>query len=286
MNRLALRQAVGDVLYRAGRQRPPAGTLTVLMYHAVTAEPLHDRGQASVPAPLFEEQMMRVRRLGMELVPLTDGVARIAGGCATPLASVVFDDGYVGVHDQALEILRRHHIPATLFVTTQWIGRPAFPWAPPELGRPLTWDEVARLVGEAGCDLGSHTHTHRVLTALTPDDVRQELRTARAIIRERLGMTPTTFAYPYGTYGTFNASTRQALIEEGVAVACANVWGRFERGDDPWSIKRIRVSWCDSAQELQKSLAGCYDWYRFVQRRQTTARPIECSGAAEECLVS
>lgn len=274
MNRLAWRQGVGELFYRAGRQRPPAGTLSVLMYHAVTAEPLQDPGQASVPAALFEEQMRTLRQLGMAVVSLTDGVARITTGCDTPLASVVFDDGYVGVHDHALEILRRHRIPATLFVATRWLGEPAFPWAPSALGRPLTWEETARLVREAGCDIGSHTHTHAVLTQLAPEGVREELRVARDLIHERLGMTPTAFAYPYGTYGTFNAFTRQALAEEGIAAACANIWGRFERGDDPLCIQRIRVSWCDSPQELQKSLAGCYDWYRLVQRRQAVARPM------------
>ncbi len=285
MNRLALRQAVGDVFYRAGRQRPSAGTLSVLMYHAVTAEALQDQGQASVPAALFEEQMMTLRRLGIELVSLTEGVARVIDGCTTPLAAVVFDDGYAGVHAHALETLRRQRIPATLFVTTQWIGQPAFPWAPPALGRPLTWEEIARLVRDAGCDVGSHTHTHARLTALGAVDVRRELQASRALIRERLGITPTSFAYPYGSYGAFNARTRQALVDEGFAVACANIWGRFERGDDPLCLKRIRVSWCDSAQELRKSLAGCYDWYRLLQRRQRMAWQTDHRGA-EECLAS
>jgi len=274
MNRLRMRQALGGLFYGAGRRHPAEGTLSVLMYHAVTAEPLNDPDQASVPAALFDAQMAALRRLGLAVVPLEEGMARLtAGSPREPMVSVVFDDGYVGVHDHALEILARYQVPATLFLVTRWIGEPAFPWAPPSLGRPLTWNEVGRLVREAGCRVGSHTHTHPVLATLAADRAREELRMSRAIIEERLGISPVAFAYPYGSYGTFSAHTRQWLAQEGFSIACLTVWGRHRAQDDPLGIKRLRVSWCDTPAELEKSLAGCYDWYRFVQYRQAGRSP-------------
>ena len=268
--RLYARQAFGEVLYKVGLRRLPPSSLSVLMYHAVVREDLQDPLQESICARQFETQMATLRNLGVEIVSLGEGIQRLARGSeARPAVSIVFDDGYVGVHDHALEALLRHRIPATLFLVSGYMGRPVFPWASPQLGRPLTWMEVATLVKGAGCEVGSHTHTHAILTQLKPQAIRRELHLSRDAIQHHLGVIPRLFAYPYGSYGAFNAQTRQILLEEGFSVACTTIWGRHLLGDDPLSVKRLRVSWSDTAHEVRKSLAGCYDWYRFVQRLQT-----------------
>ena len=142
-------------------RRPAPSSLSVLMYHAVTPDPLEDAAQESIPAALFELHMASLRDLGVEVLSLEDGLACLAAGTgAGPAVSVVFDDGYAGVHDYALEALVRYRIPATVFLATEWIGRPAFPWADPTLGRPLSWRQVSTLVDTASCRVGSHTHTH------------------------------------------------------------------------------------------------------------------------------
>lgn len=269
--RIRTRQMIGEMIYRTIARRP-VGSLSVLMYHAVTSVPLGDAGQESIGAAQFAAQMAALRSLGVDVVGLGEGVRRLGHGPSMPpLAAVVFDDGYVGVHDFALDVLVRHQIPATLFLATGSIGRPAFPWAPPSLGRPLAWAEVTALVREAGCEVGSHSHTHRVLTGLDSAAVRDELVRSSAAIQQHVGMRPRLFAYPYGFYGTFDARTRGILSEEGFVVGCTTVWGQHARDDDPLAMRRLRVSWCDSVYELRKSLAGCYDWYRIVQRVQAWA---------------
>ena len=109
-----------------------------------------------------------------------------------------------------------------------------------------------------------------MLTALESEAVRNELRRSHAAIHEHVGVAPRLFAYPYGSYGTFNARTRRLLIEEGFSAAVTTVWGRHRPGGDPLEVKRIRVSWCDTVHEIRKALAGCYDWYRIVQRLQAS----------------
>ena len=272
-HRIRIRQALGKALYELGMRRLPPRSLAILMYHAVTAQPLNDAGQESISVDLFESQMSMLRRTGVELVDLKMGIDRVATTPdAAPAVSVVFDDGYVGVYDYAAKVLRRYQIPFTVFLPTKWIGQPAFPWSDPVYGRPLTWEEVGHLVDESGCQVGSHTHTHAVLTSINSSEVRDELRRSRGLIETHLNVTPRCFAYPYGSYGTFSPQTRQTLAEEGFTVGCLTVWGRHRHGDDPLSVKRMRVSWCDTGNELNKSLAGCYDWYRFVQYRQARER--------------
>jgi len=265
--RLRARQAAGEIPYRLGTRHPRANSLSVLMYHAVTREDLHDPEQQSVSARVFSDQMEAVRELGVRWVSLEEGLRSLKeGGEGPPMASVVFDDGYVGVHDFALAVLARHRIPATLFLATEQIGRPSFPEGSPRWGRPLTWSEVKNLAQEAGCVVGSHSHSHRVLTRLSSEEIRRELKSSRAVIEEHLRRPCRLFAYPYGGQGTFDGRTQQLLTEEGVTAACTSLWGRCRTGTDPLAIPRVRVSWCDTPHEIRKSLAGCYDWYRFFQR--------------------
>ena len=261
------RQAAGEIPSFLGKRRPRPSTLCVLMYHAVTRENLRDPEQQSVSVRAFSGQMEALQNLGVRWVSLEEGLRSLKKGSGrAPMVSVTFDDGYVGVHDLALKVLARHRIPATLFLATEQIGRPSFQDSPAPWGRPLTWAEVSTLVRETGCAVGSHGHHHRILTPLLSEEIRKELKTSRAAIEDHLGRPCRLFAYPYGGSGTFDARTRQILSEEGFAAGCINLWGRCGAGTDPLTLPRMRVSWCDTPREMKKSLAGCYDWYRFFQR--------------------
>ena len=256
-----------------------AGGLAILMYHAVTARAIPDRMQMSISADLFASHMACLRSLNVEIVPLEEGVKRLRPGVRDRLTvSVAFDDGFAGVHEHALDALKTYRIPAPVFVTTGWVGKTAFPEGDPSLGRPLTWGEIATLAGEGGCRIRSHTHTHPRLTTVGETALVEELRRSRDLIAANVGYAPREFAYPFGSYDSFSARTRDVLAAEQFSLGCTTVWGRNSHNDDPLELKRLRMSWCDSPRELRKSLAGCYDWYRFIQRLQAH-RMAEPAGA-------
>lgn len=267
--RVRLRQAAGDLLFHTIRRRPRPSALTVLMYHAITAAPIDDDYQMSVPAGLFDRQMAALRASAVDVLPLEDAVAQIAAGTQrAPAVAVTFDDGYVGVRDYGAEILARYDIPATVFVTTAAIGTPRFDGVPEPLGRPLSWTELDELRRRTRCTVGSHTATHPVLARLDDAGICAELRGSREVIADRLGSAPTTFAYPFGSFGSFDERTRRAMEDVGFRVACTTVWGTFRAGGDSLLVPRVRVSWCDDRDEIAKSIAGCYDWFRAVQQWQ------------------
>lgn len=266
--KVRVRQAAGDLLFRiAGRPAAAPGTLTILMYHAVTADAMDDDGQMSVSAERFERQMDELAATGAAVVDLASGVRALAAAAPASVA-IVFDDGFVGVHDHAAPVLQRHGWPATLFVTTAWVGAHTMPLAESRLGRPLTWAEIDALRG-AGFTVGSHTHTHAKLAQLSEASMRDELRESSARIADRVGARPETFAYPFGAFDSFDRRTRQALAEAGFRAACTTVFGRNAQAGDPLALKRVRVSWCDGEGEIARMLGGAYDWYARVQRWQS-----------------
>jgi peptidoglycan/xylan/chitin deacetylase (PgdA/CDA1 family) len=97
------------------------GSLVILMYHRVLPEP--DPLLADEPdARLFAAHMDVVRSV-FNVLPLSEAVARLQSNSLPPRAAcVTFDDGYANNFDVALPILAARKLPATVFVTTQFIG--------------------------------------------------------------------------------------------------------------------------------------------------------------------
>jgi peptidoglycan/xylan/chitin deacetylase (PgdA/CDA1 family) len=103
-------------------------SLTVLAYHRVLpvehddSYPLDLELVSATPAQ-FERQMAHLRQ-HYNLVSLHDVVVHMDGGPPLPPAAVAvtFDDGFNDTHRYAFPILRRYSIPATVFVTTGYVG--------------------------------------------------------------------------------------------------------------------------------------------------------------------
>jgi peptidoglycan/xylan/chitin deacetylase (PgdA/CDA1 family) len=112
------------VLACAGALASPGGargSLVILMYHRVLPEP--DPLLADEPdARLFAAHMDAVRSV-FNVLPLSEAVERLQSNSLPPRAAcVTFDDGYANNFDVALPILAERKLPATVFVTTQFIG--------------------------------------------------------------------------------------------------------------------------------------------------------------------
>ena len=118
--------------------------LVILTYHSVLpADRSIDAGEARnvVDEGMFAWQMRYLAKHYCCL-RLEDAVALLRKGRSLPRHSVVvtFDDGFRNNVRYALPILRRHRVPATMFLTTGHIGR----------GVHLLWTErVGRLIRRA-----------------------------------------------------------------------------------------------------------------------------------------
>ena len=112
-----------------GRRRPQ---LTVLAYHRVCPHdpatyPLDDELVSATPEG-FDAQLRWVKAEYdvLSFAELAQGwpVGRLP---ARPLI-LTFDDGYRDNHDVALPILAHHRLPATVFLSTAYIGSPELFW--------------------------------------------------------------------------------------------------------------------------------------------------------------
>lgn len=121
----------------------------ILCYHRVLpvlqTDPLGilDHWQLQVELRRFEQHMEIVARR-FRVVPLHDLLGQLVDGFLRPgQASVTFDDGYADNYSYAFPVLRRMGIPATIFLTTENVGRGVSFW----------WDRLVWAIPPAGKDV-------------------------------------------------------------------------------------------------------------------------------------
>lgn len=98
--------------------------------------------------------------------------------------AITFDDGpHAQNTPRLLDMLRARNIKATFFV----------------VGRNVDlYPGIARQVVAEGHEIASHSYTHRLLTKLSDDQVRQEFDKTRDAIVKATGVQPRVMRPPYG----------------------------------------------------------------------------------------
>jgi peptidoglycan/xylan/chitin deacetylase (PgdA/CDA1 family) len=118
--------------------------------------------------------------------------------------------------------------------------------------RPLTVEEVRRLVVPGLIDIGAHTVTHPVLPLLDEPEQRAEIEGSRAASEEMIGDAIHTFAYPFGEFDEVTAACVRAA---GFACACTTEAGTVSIQTDPMRLPRFAVGNWDG-DDLARRLTG------------------------------
>ncbi len=200
---------------------------SILTYHSIDPS-----GSVISTAPAeFSRQMAFLAGSGIPVVPLAE-VASTPGA-----AAITFDDGFRNFREQALPVLRRHGLPATVFVVSGHCGR-ANDWPSQPAGIPkleiMDWDELREVAAE-GIELGAHTVTHPRLSQLPGAAVERELRENQCEIEQQTGRAVTTLAYPYGD----SSPTVRRAAAQYFQTACGTELDFVSAGADPYDLPRI-----------------------------------------------
>lgn len=98
----------------------------ILAYHMITKQPNGFFPETSVHA--FEKQISYLAR-NYTVVPLETIIVKlIRGQPLRRLVAITFDDGFKDNYENALPVLVKYEIPATIFITTSYIDDQRPPW--------------------------------------------------------------------------------------------------------------------------------------------------------------
>ena len=262
---IGLAVVVGAGGYLHAHYVPP-----ILMYHRIDDQSA--TSALSVSPQSFARQMAFFHERGYRVVPLDQIVEWIVHD-RPPVhgaVAITFDDGFDSVYTQAYPVLRRYGMPATVFIVTDWVGRPGY----------LSWAQIRELAAH-GFEIGGHTCSHPWLPALTEDAMRRELVESRRVLQQQVPGSAQHFSYPFGAY---DAVVKHAVRAVPYASACATNPGRHRSWHDRYALKRLRIS--RSSENLFVfwiETSGYYTWIKEHRGKNLwRPKPIEAAPSGEE----
>jgi peptidoglycan/xylan/chitin deacetylase (PgdA/CDA1 family) len=235
----------------ADRVHPPGHGVVVLLYHRVGAGSGVD---VDMPVELFHEQMAEIAASG-RAASLDNALAALADAEPPEHDPVVitFDDGTADIVEHALPVLVRHHVPATVYLATDFVDRGVdFP----DDGRPLSWAAVREAVSTDLVTIGSHTHRHLLLDRLPPQEVNTELARSVELIGEHTGTDARHFAYPKGEGGILGGIADLAVRRHFESAAVADLRVNPYGTTDPYRLSRSPIQTSDGMRWFRKKLGG------------------------------
>jgi len=134
------------------------GSFTILTYHRISDDNFSDPHICVSPYN-FEKQLQYLKKR-YEIISLGELVKRILSE-NTPseeYVAITFDDGYKDIYTNAYPLLNEYKVPATIFLTTGFIGTDKLFW----------WDRVARII--------TAIISKKLLVELPPDIYPKEVK--------------------------------------------------------------------------------------------------------------
>jgi len=184
-----------------------------------------------------------------------------------PKVCVTFDDAFANLLDNALPVLEKYCIPATVFAVPGNLGEiPCWKMLAnhsESYEKTMTADQLVSLSKNHLIKIGSHTLTHSNLVEILPQQAIAELADSKGQLEALLGYAVEELALPYGAY---NAAVLTMAQEAGYKrvysldpkpvdlEASGAVIGRFSMSPDVWKI------------EFMLTCAGAYAWLRPWRR--------------------
>ncbi len=98
------------------------------------------------------------------------------------LINVAWGNEYI---PEMLETLKKHNVKATFFLEGRWVKENP---------------DLAKMIVDAGHEVGNHSYTHPNLKTMPSSSVREQLIKTNDVIEATTGKKPTLFAPPSGNY--------------------------------------------------------------------------------------
>ena len=124
------------------------------------------------------------------------------------------------------------------------------PNEPPTQYLPLTWEQIREL-DSSGIEIGSHTVTHPILTRISIEKLRYELRESRARLESVLGHKVELLGYPNGDH---NAAVQFEAARAGYTCAVTADYGLNNGRTNLLALKRIHTE--QNIAHFVKSTSG------------------------------
>ncbi len=215
----------------------------VVMYHRVISKD-DERGQHGiyVTEKQFESHLRLLKKRGIESLFFSDldkkrVVSRLEDG--KKFIIITCDDGYNDNYKNMFPLLKKYGVKATIYQVT---GEDHNRWDVEKSGETLfplmNKRQILEMSGSGLVEFGGHTRTHPKLDKLEEQLVIDEVVGNRQDLEQITGITPASFAYPYGD---LSVKTKEIVTKAGYTYAVATDSGPLAMHRDMLQIRRISI---------------------------------------------
>lgn len=157
----------------------------IYMYHSISQEVTCEYPSLQLRPADLEQQLDYLQQ--HHFTPIFIEELPRARQFHQPVA-LTFDDGYEDNYTVLFPIIRRRHIPITLFLISDKLDTPGY----------LTSAQVKEMSDSGLVSVQSHTATHHDLRELNAAQIAEEMQRSQARLEEITGRPVTAVAYPAG----------------------------------------------------------------------------------------
>lgn len=105
----------------------------------------------------------------------------------------------------------------------------------------MTWSQVREWCAP-GYTIGGHSHTHAILSFLSPSALATELDTSLDLLKDRAGIVSPHYSYPEGLSHCFSPAVIDSLKQRGVRCCPTAIDGVNPPNTNPFLLRRVMVS--------------------------------------------
>jgi len=165
------------------------------------------------------------------VVPLSKIITKLEKKEAIPQKwiALTIDDAYKSFYEHGLKIFKKYNYPFSLYVYVEATNK--------HYGDYMNWDEIKESAKYG--EIGLHSYSHPRLQNLTSHDIINDTKKAFDIFVSNTGITPESYAYPYGE---FNQDVKNTLKNNFPFRAIFNQnTGSVKQNTDIFDIPRIAL---------------------------------------------
>jgi peptidoglycan/xylan/chitin deacetylase (PgdA/CDA1 family) len=234
-------------------ERPAApAEVPILLYHRfgpVAADSM------TVTTPVFESHLAFLRKNGYTVIPLRQLIDYyLRKGPQPPRKAIVIvaDDGHKTVYSEMLPLIRKYHVPVTLFLYPSAISNASYA---------MTWRQIRELKETGLFDLQGHTYWHPNFKIekkrLKPGDfeklVEMQMKRSREKIERETGTRVDLLARAFGIFDDYLTTK----ASEAGYVAAFTIEARHAGpAENMLRLPRYLLSNADNGKTFERLLEG------------------------------
>ena len=167
--------------------------MPVLAYHKI--DDRFEWGFTRTTTKQFESQLRLIHSLGYKICSLGEFIRNPS----QDRVALTFDDAFESVYTNVYPLLEGLNASFTVFPVAKYIGK-FNTWEINLGGIRFKHLSGKQLLEMRGCEIGSHTITHRSLPSLSPAEMRTEICDSKKIIEDAVGRRVDYLSLPFGRF--------------------------------------------------------------------------------------